>query len=531
MKKIFIRESSIKPLGDDKHLLPKHLYKLLKTHTTSLGDNGAFPDEDEYPFDYSIIKQRFEEVTNAIEDLGLESLDEDYLVSELSRMVTLCKRMEEPIKEYLEKLCTVVINDIFSIPEETVNFSCNIVGKVKPEKPVRVLPEPIGTDAFKFRNTEDIKLSKSAVAKRRFINSLIQGAAYTYASNMSLYAQEINKVNVQLLPLYNRIRIINDYLLFIKKDNISDKNIMQGAYVETKVGMNGNRSEIKAQGIIFPLLLQESIKGFFELFSVYGLPSDKKLANYIIKKADFIKAEPWDMRFGPTLWKMVFGGIDDTKIIPYVFTGLIKKKNDEFNLSVREILSSTEAGDEIMSDILKQSQGDSDYQEFKGRIVKKNLDKSIINDGYFSTVELDSLSLDDEGDDSVIEEDAPINGVETWYRGIIGKYNELMVKPQIWLADSPYYAAEYAEDGEDGHLYAIDIDMSRLKQYNWYAEVDSYFDPYDGFSEEEIEELRKEGYNGYMFALDEATVLVLFDKSLIVNIEELPLDEYLDGDE
>ena len=148
MKKIFIRESSIKPLGDDKHLLPKHLYKLLKTHTTSLGDNGAFPDEDEYPFDYSIIKQRFEEVTNAIEDLGLESLDEDYLVSELSKMVTLCKRMEEPIKEYLEKLCSVVINDIFSIPEETVNFSCNIVGKVKPEKPVRVLPEPIGTDVF-----------------------------------------------------------------------------------------------------------------------------------------------------------------------------------------------------------------------------------------------------------------------------------------------------------------------------------------------------------------------------------------------
>ena len=118
--------------------------------------------------------------------------------------------------------------------------------------------------------------------------------------------------------------------------------------------------------------------------------------------------------------------------------------------------------------------------------------------------------------------------IETWYRGIIGKYNELMVKPQIWLADSPYYAAEYASESEEGHLYAIDIDMSRLKQYDWYAEVDSYFDPYDGFSEEEIEELRKEGYNGYTFALDEATVLVIFDKSLIVNIEELPLEEYLE---
>ncbi len=37
----------------------------------------------------------------------------------------------------------------------------------------------------------------------------------------------------------------------------------------------------------------------------------------------------------------------------------------------------------------------------------------------------------------------------------------------------------------------------------------------------------EEGYNGYSFALDDATVLVLFDKSLITNIREIPLNNYI----
>lgn len=119
-------------------------------------------------------------------------------------------------------------------------------------------------------------------------------------------------------------------------------------------------------------------------------------------------------------------------------------------------------------------------------------------------------------------------GIESWYRGIEGTYDELKTKRQIWLADEPTYAAEYADECQDGHLYKMDIDTSRLKLYDWYCEADKWFDPYDGFSDEEINELKQEGYNGYTFALDEATVLVLFDKSLIVNIEELPLEEYIE---
>lgn len=530
MRKIFIKEDKLRGINDESRLLPKHLYKLLTTHTTSLGDNKAFPVEDDQPFDYTIIKQRFIEVSDAIDELELESLDNDSLMTELSELLSRCKEMEEPIKDFLEKLCENVVNKMFSIPDETINLTCKLVGKIKPEKPVRVLPEPIESDDFKFRNVDDIKLSKDAVAKRRFVNSLIQGAAYTYANNVSLYEEELDKVNDELIPLYERIRIINDYLLFSKRDNITNDNIMQGAYVETKVGVGEDRSEIKAQGLIFPLLLQETIKGFFEVFSVHGLPSDRKLANYIIKKADFIKAEPWDMRFGVTLWKKIFGTVGDTGVIPYAFTELIEMPCEEFNSSMNEILSSTEKGDEIIGDIISKSYNDSDYQEFKNSIVKRNLDKSIISDGYFSAAELDGLDLDDdntEGD--VIEEDGENHGVETYYRGICGQLDKLKYKRQIWLADNPEYAAEYAEECEDGHLYEFDIDSTRLKPYDWYYNMPDWWEPIDGFSEETQNEVMNDGYNCYTFPLDSADVLVIFDPSLILDVREIPLEEHLEG--
>ena len=531
MKKIYIKEDRIKSISNESRLLPKHLYGLLSTHTTSLGDNKAFPVEDDYPFDYTIIKQRFIEVSDALETLGLEGENNDELISELSSLVTKCKEMEEPIKDFLEKLCENVVNKMFSIPEETINLTCKLVGKVKPERPVRVLPEPIGSDSFKFKDTNDIKLSKDAVAKRRFINSLIQGAAYTYANDVSFYKEELDKVNEELIPMYDRIRIINDYLLFSKKDEITNEKIMQGAYVETKVGVGEERSEIKSQGIIFPLLLQETIKGFFEVFSVHGLPNDRKLANYIIRKADFIKAEPWDMRFGTILWKKVFGTVEDTNVIPYAFTELIEMPCDEFNLSLNEILSSTDRGDEIMDTILRKSYNDNDYQEFKNSIVKRNLDKSVISDGYFSAAELDGFDLDgdDNMDGDVIEEDGENQSIETYYRGICGKLDKLKYKRQIWLADNPEYAAEYAWECEDGHLYEFDIDSARLKPYDWYYNMPDWWEPIDGLSEKVQNELINDGYNCYTFPLDEADVLVLLDSSLIVGVREIPLEEYLEG--
>ena len=538
MKKIYISENTISNVVNGR-LLPQFLYKLVKTHTTSLGDNEAFPSSDDYPFDYVLLKKRYNEVCDAIDDIGLASLNEDDLVSELSSLVTECKRLEEPVRDALEKICENALNRLFAIPEESINMSFKLVDKIKFKSAIRMRPESNDDAKYTFKDIADIDLSNKAVGKRRFINALIQGAAYLYSGIEGLYIDDIDKINPKLPRLYRKIRIINDYLLFTKKEEMSDDKPMQGSYVETHLGIADAKTTIKVQGLVFPLLFQESIKGLFELFSAHGLPQDRDKAQYIVKKADFVLAEPWDLRLGVGLWEMIFGGVEDTNMIPYMFTSFVKIPTNEFNLSVKEILSNTEKGNEIVNSLMKDAEYDNGYQQFTNRINAKNVDKSLIKDSYFTGAETNGYEIgSEENDGDVIEEDViedniypPLkeinNECETWYRGICGEFDQLKNKRQIWLADEQGYAAEYAKECQDGHLYEFTIDSKKLKEFDWYNEMGDYFEPIDGFKEDEQAELMEKGYNCYTFALDEATVLVLFDESLIINVKEIPLDDFI----
>ena len=404
MKKIYLKEDTIANVLN-KRLLPQFLFKSVKAHETSLGDNSMFPSGGDYPFDYTLLKVRFGEVCDAIEELGLESLDEDYLMSELSNSLKMCKDMETPIRDTLEKICENAVNRLFAIPEEMLNLKCKLVDKIKFKNAIRLKPESDDNITYTFDDVSDIELFDKSVEKRRFIDSLIQGAAYTYSKVLGLYIEDIDRINRDLIPLYMKITAINDYLLFTKKEEMSDAKPMQGSYVEVHLGGVGEKTTIKAQGIIFPLLLQETIKGLFELFSAHGLPSNKEKAMFVVKKADFVLAEPWDLRFGVTLWNKIFGGVEDTNMIPYMFTSLIKQSNEEFSASVKEILSNTKKGNEIIDQLMSDAEYDNGYQQFTNRINAKNIDKSLIKDSYFTGAETNGYEIDsDESEGDVIEE-------------------------------------------------------------------------------------------------------------------------------
>lgn len=405
MKKIYLKENSIKNVLKGR-LLPQFLFKLVKTHTTSLGDNEVFPNGDEYPFDYIVLKERFNEVCDAIEELGISDLSEDSLMSELSSLLKECKELETPVRDTLERICENAVNRLFAIPEGILNLKCKLVDKIKFKNAIRLRPESDGDIKYTFADVQDIDFSKKAIGKRRVINSLIQGGSYLYANIIGLYIDEINKVNPRLLQLYRAIIAINDYLLFTKKEEMTDDEPMQGSYVETHLGMDDDKTTISVQGIIFPLLLQETIKGLFELFSAHGLPTDREKAKYIVRKADFVLAEPWDLRLGVGLWKRVFGKVQDTNMIPYMFTNLVSLSEEEFTITMKEILSNTQKGNELIDDLMQSAEYDSGYQQFQNRINAKNLDRSLIKDSYFTGAEINGYEIDDTIEDGdVIEEE------------------------------------------------------------------------------------------------------------------------------
>ena len=404
-KKIYIKEESIVNMQDKKKLLPKFLFNAVKHHKTSLGDSECFPMDDVYPFDYTILKQGYHNALNDLESLGYGEMSNDDLLSELSHLMTECKKQETPIRDTLERICENTINRLFAIPKDSVNIELELVDKIMNDK-VRLQPESNSDIKYSFKDLDDIDLSNKAIAKRRFVDALVQGAAIKYVGFTDLYENEINKVNQDLMEMYNRIMVINNYLLYTQEEHMSDDKPMQGSDVKVKLGDSETRTTITVKGLIFPLLLQETIRGFFELFAAHGLPKNKRRAMLIVRKADFVLAEPWDMRLGTILYDMLFGDIEDTNVIPYLFQEYVGMDTDNFNNITKEILSNTEKGKTIKNDMVTDATYDNDYQEFTNRINARNLNRSMIADSYFTASELDGFNLDDdERDGNVITED------------------------------------------------------------------------------------------------------------------------------
>ena len=378
--KVFLREDSLRMLKEEdekKFILPDVIYKPLKEHRTSLGPNPAFPSERKYHFDYAVTKDRYREIMSQFDNMTPEAAR-----NELSELMRKCVEKENPIRNHLENICVNAVNKIFAIPKETVNMDCKLVGKVCPDKGLRLMPEDDGKE-YSFYDVDDMDKADMAVFKRRLINSLIQGAAYESERLTDTYYPDVSEIDPELPEMYERIISLGDYLLFNEEVKYKEKDINVGAYVGVRLGKNGKKTEIKSQAVILPYL-----RGFYELFSSSGFPSDREKTKYIIKHSDFLLAEQWDLRMGVGLWRMVSEGVDDRNKFPYLFNRICKLPVSEFNKTLKNIFAGTILGQELKDEIMQNVDSDREYQQFKNDINAKNIEHSLITDGYFGPDEL-----------------------------------------------------------------------------------------------------------------------------------------------
>ena len=396
----------LKEEQQEKLKLPPFIYKAIVGKNTSIGDNDALPPFGDFGIEYAIARKGFEDadeiINKYIERGELESKDVDYLLGVLSKKIERCKKLEAPLKPQLQKLCENIVNSTFSIPNDTIILKCRLVGKVKPKNDVRILPEgDEDGNTYDFDDVDEIELVNKVILKRRFVNSLIQGLSYWLSTDIDDYFDTVHGLNEEIWGLWYNIKHISDYLLYTKKDEINDKHPNLMSYVEVRLGKHGKKSEVDAQGIIFPYLLRDTFRGLLELFSAHSLPEDTNKALYIIKKSDFLVAEPWDLRLGNGFVEMLKNSFKKynvdllfkTNEIPFFFSELCKFKTDEFNSVIKNFLLGTKKGKIIASEMDSNIKYDIDYQKFKDRIQKKNIDTSVISDGDFSKEELDGYVL------------------------------------------------------------------------------------------------------------------------------------------
>lgn len=388
MKRIIINEDM---LADNKvksialmQELPKDIMKALARNLTSLGDHPSFPPEEEYKFDSKITLERFQQVKDDV--LSIEDLA-DYSVQGLSKavnqMMLECQEIENANKEALEKLCFNIVVDLFAIPEDIINFSCTLTDSISP-KSIRANVKPVSTD-MTFIDINHMNTLSDEVYKRRLIDALITGAAMNYSKIKKEYIGDLYEMNPKLPKLYRDIIKIMNYLMFVKNDiGISDEDKKQIGVVNVLIGNRTKRTEINAEGVIFPVLLMESIKGMMEAFAAHGLPKNKKEASYVMSKADFLAAEPWDMRMGPILWDCFEEAMQekDTKMVPNIFVEIVSLPIDEFNNLMKEIFAKTKKSKKVFELVKQEIEERIEYSDFQDRMQTRSMESNVINDEF-----------------------------------------------------------------------------------------------------------------------------------------------------
>ena len=371
-----------KPLSD----LPTDIKNVLKNHKTSLGQHPSFPPEEELPFDYIITKKRFDEVCSNITALGVDDFSSKGINKLLQTKIDKCKNIESNFKQKLENICYNYIIDLFKVPDGLVAFECKLVENVDSNK-----AQVKNSDTIDFENMHQRTRLHDAVYKRRAINALITGGAHRLSYIEKGLIGELYELSPELPQLYREIRTLNDYLLFTKNNmGISENNKKQSGISILTIGNDTTKNKIVVEAEIFPILLHESIRGFLEMFAAYGLPSSKKECQYVMQKADFINAEPWDMRLGPALWDILMESFETPKtdLIPMILTVLFSQGTEKFNAILQEIFGETKRGKMLSDKILNKAYKELEADEFDELMRKKQTETSIISDDYFRAEEL-----------------------------------------------------------------------------------------------------------------------------------------------
>lgn len=372
----------VKPLSE----LPQDIKNVLRNHKTSLGAHPSFPPEEEIPFDALVTQERLEEVVAKVETVVVDNYQPKNIEKHLQNLIKRCKEIESNFKSKLENICYNYVIDLFQVPEGLVAFDCTLVENVDSDKaPIKA------KETIEFDNIKQRTRLHDAVYKRRIINAIITGGALRLSWIDKRLIGEIYELNPELPSLYRDIVILNEYLLFTKNNmGISEKNKKQSGISYLTIGDENTKNKVMVQAEIFPILLYESIRGVLEMFAAYGLPSSKQECAYVMSKADFINAEPWDMRMGPELWDYLIDAFDnpETSDLPMILTILFSQQTGKFNNILQEIFGKTKASKVIAQKMLNKAYSELEIDDFEELMHKKQTENDIITDNYFLPEEL-----------------------------------------------------------------------------------------------------------------------------------------------
>jgi hypothetical protein len=396
LKAKLVKEGRISYDQSIRERMHPELEKQLRERKTSLGDHPIFPQGDETNFEEKIMSKRFNDVVNNYKkSFNTDNIEEGKMMVDGMARLNECIDLESSKVEVLEKLAEQLIREEYDMSEEDVEIICELLprGEINLEANLKEnAPSPYEMD---FDSHDDIEKANGEVYKRRFLNAMIQGAAKKSTYMYHLADKELTSINPRLIPVYNQLMAAADYVYYVVP-NMHKQEV--GGVVRVKFPeFIGDKPVIHAQAYVFPVLLHELVKGVMELLASHGLSRNPKIRQYTIKKADYLEAEPWDMRIGPALWERFTDVIpeEDFNLKHHIFSEISELPVPEFNKVMREIMAGTKSGKDVVSKMAKQIKEDISNDDYLMELDRKKEEEFRRN--TYSSDDLDGIDLSDLG--------------------------------------------------------------------------------------------------------------------------------------
>lgn len=394
-----INESVLYPEGLTERMHPQ-LEEDLKRKKHSLSKHPIFPETQGFSFEEEIMGERFTEVVNRYKRaFDVENINNSECVSNMMPLVYETMGIEAKHKKALIELAIKMVREEYDMGEDVVEIRAeltdeiNMQGTKKNPLPVKLQTEFDNHDAMVNANKE--------IFKRRFLNAMSQGAAKKCNHMFHMVDDELTNIEPRLANRYSKMMAAADYMYYIIPKM---ENGINGGIVRVQFPTPSNpKAVIHAQAMVFPVLIHEIVKGVMELLSAHGLPKDRKTGEYVINQADYLAAEPWDMRIGPGIWGRFTSAIDpnDFHLKHQIYCELAALPVDEFNVKMREIMANTKEGKAIIKEIVNNVNRELKDEEFNQAMNEINSYNQENYGGYSDNQGFDFESLMgglDEGD-------------------------------------------------------------------------------------------------------------------------------------
>jgi len=414
--------------GDRPERMAPDIQAKIQGRETPLSDNPALDidvdgDGVVSSFEELLASKRFKDVVDKVKQYtGITDISNQNALMQLQMMLQRAvqdvKSIENENEEYLENLAVDLVKKEMALPDGAFQFDVELLsgmGQIDTSKMRPSSEEPDEEDIMKMFGDEnaddmedDIEAFMDAMdkfdmekAKRRFINSLIQGASKKGHYMFNLVREELDRLDPRLLNLYGVLMSIADLMYWIIPDEMTQMMAGEGEGVQgsEEVDDTTDPPTIKAKGLFFPVLLHELIKGVYEVLGTQGLPDDPKAADMVMASQDTLPYEIWDLRLGPVIWERFTASYpedlyeDDMREIQnYLFSRFSALSTEEFFEVAKEIIGDSEKGqkivkrmvDEIVEELrqydLEDALGDSDDEEdddeFRGFLGGLGIDLS-----------------------------------------------------------------------------------------------------------------------------------------------------------